>query len=302
MITLRKGHMGGQVIRWQGLIGIGETGDFDDRTEEATQAWQRQRGLEPDGVVGPKTWGAAGIVERETEDIDDLFFPKLRQVARDLGAHPVSMLAVMFSESGCRATAHNDNPKSLPPERRWNASGLIQFMPPILRGLGWAHGHEAFRRLTATDQLYWVQRYYSPHRGYLGSIGGLYVATFLPALIKHAGDPDFVLTAKNGPLPWAYSPNAAFDSNRDSSITVSELEQAVVRNCKGPRWDELFARMHEQDDVDTQPDLDAPTSDPIPQVITEIIEPENAASRPTTMPPVLHPIPDTLDPWRRRDE
>jgi hypothetical protein len=178
-----------------------------------------------------------------TQDIDELFFPRLDEVASELGAQPRHMLAVMYSESGCRADAWNDNPKNLPPEQRWNASGLIQVMPTTLRGLGWADGHAAFRRLSATEQLTYVRRYYDPYRGHLDTVAGLYVATFLPALVNHAGDPMFVLTAKGGPLGWAYAPNAAFDTNGDYAITVAELEDAVMRNCRGPRWAELNARL-----------------------------------------------------------
>jgi hypothetical protein len=263
MKTIRKGSTGDAVLTWQGILGIGESGDFDQITEDWTKAWQRQRGIEPDGVVGPKTWAVAGFVERVTTDIDDDFFPKLRLVAMALGARATDMLRVMYSESACRATAWNDNPKSLPPEKRWNASGLIQFMPPTLVGLGWTAGHAAFRETqNATAQLSWVHRYYMPYRGHLGTVGGLYVATFLPALIKHAGDRDFVLTAKAGVLPWAYGPNAAFDADKDLRITVGELEDAVARNCHGTRWDELLARLTAGDAVPTLPALDNPASSP----------------------------------------
>lgn len=178
-----------------------------------------------------------------TSDIDDAFFPRLIEVCTDLQCEPLHLMSVMMSEAGVRADAWNDNPKTLPPEQRWNASGLIQFMPATLIGLGWAHGHAAFRQLSATDQLPWVRAYFAPHRGKLVSIGAIYTATFLPALLSHAGDSDFVLTAKNGPLGWAYSPNAAFDANHDLAITVGELELAVVRNCHGPRWAELVSRL-----------------------------------------------------------
>lgn len=178
-----------------------------------------------------------------TKDLDVFFFPRLDEVANAIKAQPQHMLAVMFSESGCFATAHNDNPKNLPPEKRYNASGLIQFMPDTLRGLGWSAGHAAFRKLSATEQLSYVERYYRPYVGHLGTIAGLYVATFLPALLRHCGNPSFVLTAKNGPLGWAYAPNAAFDANLDFAITVGELESAVKRNARGPRWNEILARL-----------------------------------------------------------
>jgi len=44
-------------------------------------------------------------------------------------------------------------------------------------------------------------------------------------------------------LGWAYAPNAVFDRNKDYAITVGELEDAIARNCKGPRWAELTARL-----------------------------------------------------------
>lgn len=192
-----------------------------------------------------------------THDLDDHFFFRVEEVADDLLARPRDMLAVMMSESGISATAWNDNPKSLPPEKRWNASGLIQFMPATLTGLGWPAGHAAFRRLSATEQLTWVERYYRPYRGYLSSIGALYTATFLPALLKHASDPSFVLTAKAGPLGWAYAPNASFDANHDYAITVGELEDAVCRNCHGPRWAEVLRRLGASD-VGPETDADGP--------------------------------------------
>lgn len=178
-----------------------------------------------------------------TRDLDDYFFPRLDEIASSLGAQPRHMLAVMYSESGVSATAHNDAPKDRPPEKRYNASGLIQFMPATLPGLGWTAGHAAFRRLSATEQLTFVDRYYRPHRGHLDSIAGLYVATFLPALVRHAKDRSFVLTGKAGPLGWAYEPNAVFDRNRDLAITVGELEDAVARNARGARWDEILMRL-----------------------------------------------------------
>lgn len=171
----------------------------------------------------------------KSKDLSDQFFSGLRSIALKLEALPLDMLAVMMSESGVRADAHNPN---------GHASGLIQFMPKTLLNLGWSKGHEEFRKLSADQQLPFVERYYTPyaHYGQLDTIAGLYVATFLPALIKHTRDSSFVLTAKNGPLGWAYPPNSVFDVNHDYAITVQELEDAVHRNCQGPRWAEIKAR------------------------------------------------------------
>lgn len=64
---LRRGDSGELVRQWQFLLtarGYALTlgpadGIFGRRTERATKQFQKDRGLEPDGIVGPKTWAAA---------------------------------------------------------------------------------------------------------------------------------------------------------------------------------------------------------------------------------------------------
>ncbi len=54
--TLRRGATGDLVELIQEKIGITETGRFDAITEAAVRQFQRDRGLVPDGIVGPRTW------------------------------------------------------------------------------------------------------------------------------------------------------------------------------------------------------------------------------------------------------
>ncbi len=183
------------------------------------------------------------IAITHTQDLAPDFFAGIKDVAEELRADAKHMLCVMMSEGGVSARAHNP---------LGHASGLIQFMPQTLLNLGWRNGHEAFRQLSATEQLPYVLAYFSPFKGSLVSVAAFYTATFLPALVSHAGNPDFVLSAKNGPLGWAYGPNSSFDANRDMAITVGELDQAVRRNCVGPRWAEIINRLMETDD---EPDI-----------------------------------------------
>jgi peptidoglycan hydrolase-like protein with peptidoglycan-binding domain len=64
MATLYEGAKGPQVIELQQLLSrVGfkpgpADGAFGPHTKAAVEAFQRAHGLEPDGVVGPKTWGA----------------------------------------------------------------------------------------------------------------------------------------------------------------------------------------------------------------------------------------------------
>jgi len=59
--TLRRGATGDLVKEIQKAVGVGTSGDFDADTEAAARQFQRDRGLVPDGIFGPRTW--ATLVE-----------------------------------------------------------------------------------------------------------------------------------------------------------------------------------------------------------------------------------------------
>lgn len=57
-------------------------GDFGPRTRAAVVAFQRDRGLEVDGVVGPQTWGALSGAAPAPAPVSDVGQPTLSQGAR----------------------------------------------------------------------------------------------------------------------------------------------------------------------------------------------------------------------------
>jgi len=59
--TVRKGSKGETVKAVQKALGAKADGAFGPGTEAAVIAWQRSRGLVPDGIVGPSTLKAMGI-------------------------------------------------------------------------------------------------------------------------------------------------------------------------------------------------------------------------------------------------
>lgn len=175
---------------------------------------------------------------KHTPDLDASFFPRASIDCVELGIpRLLDYLMVANAESGILARARNP---------ATNASGLFQLMPANMPALGWTRGHEAFRALTATEQLPYFRRYFSPHRGKMLTAVGVYVATFLPAFVAHAGEADYVLVARRGlpdqHLGWAYEANAVFDANNDGRITVGELALAIERNWRGPRCAEVELR------------------------------------------------------------
>jgi putative chitinase len=53
--VLRRGSRGDTVAAMQLKLGLSGDGDFGPATERALMGWQRENGLEPDGIAGPAT-------------------------------------------------------------------------------------------------------------------------------------------------------------------------------------------------------------------------------------------------------
>lgn len=54
--TIRRGATGKLVEQVQKVVGVPVDGTFGPKTEAAVRAFQRSRGLVPDGIIGPQTW------------------------------------------------------------------------------------------------------------------------------------------------------------------------------------------------------------------------------------------------------
>jgi Putative peptidoglycan binding domain len=59
---LRLGSKGELVKQMQAKVGVKGDGDFGPNTETAVRTFQKNHGLVPDGIVGPKTWAALNMV------------------------------------------------------------------------------------------------------------------------------------------------------------------------------------------------------------------------------------------------
>lgn len=181
-----------------------------------------------------------------TADIPATFKGALVECCEHIGCKPIDLLCVMFSESQCRADAINDGPPGAPEGKRYNAVGLLQFMPQTLVNMGYLYGHQQFRHMDPIGQLKYVGAYFTQWQktgAPWDSVGRLYQATFVPATLATSREPDDVLVQRGGRLGWAYSANAVFDHDGNGSITIQELTDAVQRNCRGPRWEELVLRL-----------------------------------------------------------
>jgi N-acetylmuramoyl-L-alanine amidase/Putative peptidoglycan binding domain len=59
--TLRRGDTGDLVKQVQAKVNVTASGNFDGVTEAAVRQFQRDHGLVPDGIVGPRTWASLAI-------------------------------------------------------------------------------------------------------------------------------------------------------------------------------------------------------------------------------------------------
>lgn len=192
-----------------------------------------------DGIMGPKTRGAAGkhpdIADKykdllnkpnasfaniDTTTIQDPDFnKKVEKIASSLGVDSKDLIAIFKQESGVNPAAVN--PMS-------GATGLIQFMPDTAKRLGTST--QELKQMSAVDQLDYVYRYFKMVGVQPGmKLGDLYMAVFMP---KYVGAPDDTALGINGATGFSgkvYAQNKGLDKNRDGVITVADVKQSVQR-------------------------------------------------------------------------
>ena len=65
--VLKKGSRGEYVLAWQKMLNLNgyfcgiEDGIYGINTENAVKEWQLSHGLDPDGIIGKKTWASIGL-------------------------------------------------------------------------------------------------------------------------------------------------------------------------------------------------------------------------------------------------
>jgi peptidoglycan hydrolase-like protein with peptidoglycan-binding domain len=228
--TLRRGMSGEFVRQVQERLGVfPSNGQFGPRTEAAVRAFQREQGLVPDGIIGPRSWQAL-----DADDADDgsvggaaapgpqlawgakvspAFRQKVRVIAAEIGCEADSLMACMAFESGETFSPAVKN------QAGSGATGLIQFMPTTARALGTTTTQLA--AMSAEDQLDYVARYFRWFRG-VRTLEDVYMAILWPRAIGEAND--FVLF--QAPTK-TYRQNRGLDKNGDGKVTKLEAAAAV---------------------------------------------------------------------------
>lgn len=156
--------------------------------------------------------------------VSQAFRDRLFEICQILGVEPDYLMACMAFES-----AETFSP-SIKNAAGSGATGLIQFMPNTVRGLGTTTA--ALAALTAEQQLEWVLAYFMPYKGRLKTLADVYMAILWPAGI---GKPDDWTLWDEVSRPTTYRQNAGLDLNKDGKITKAEAATMVLAKLERGR-------------------------------------------------------------------
>lgn len=199
----------------------GTDGQWGGKTQAAYEAWRAdhpQQIAQGTGYTAPSGYDYNQITGVEgNRNITPEFLRELEGVAGRVGAQPEHLLATMSFETGGRFTTDVVNPRS-------GATGLIQFMPDTAAGLGTST--DALSRMTPTEQLSYVERYFEPHRGRLGDLEGVYTSVL-------GGRPMDAETTMFSQGTQSYHQNRELDINGDGRITAAEATSHVRSRMGG---------------------------------------------------------------------
>lgn len=180
--------------------------------------------MPPTAVLPSETY-----TDKSEEASSPKFADKVIDIAKDLGARPEHLMAVMRFETQ----------DTLSPKKKNNAgskaTGLIQFMPKTAQGLLKTKTKEAaiklLENMTAVEQLDYVKKHLLPFKGKLNTLDDLYMAVLLPSAVGKS--PNYPLfkedkTAIRKELT-AYWQNRGLDINKDGIITKAEAASKVKK-------------------------------------------------------------------------
>lgn len=152
----------------------------------------------------------------KVKDNRTAFGEKVISIASKLGIPADWLMFPMYFESGLNYKAVNPYT---------NAYGLIQFMPATIKALGYTS--EQFKKFSNVQQLDAVYKYFLPYKSKIKRPIDAYMAVFFPAAIGKSDST--VIEAKNLSASTIAKVNPVFDLDKNGTITVSEISQALMK-------------------------------------------------------------------------
>lgn len=164
---------------------------------------------------GPSSYSPGTIPKEVSKDTE--FTKGVSELAKKYNIPEDYLYAVMGFETG------GTFDPSITNKAGSGATGLIQFMPSTAKGLGTSTGELA--KMTRTQQLKYVDKYFSGTLNKGASLSDVYMSVLMPAAV---GKPDnTVLFGPGGIIPNGYSQNSGLDLNKDGKITKAEATKKV---------------------------------------------------------------------------
>lgn len=160
-------------------------------------------------AVGATLRKLKNLVEKTTPE----FRSALCDVADRLGIDPNWLATVIAFETGYTWSPSVRNKQS-------GATGLIQFLPSTAAGLGTTVDELA--RMTAVQQLYWVEKYFKGRTSKVHRLEDLYLLVLYPVAV---GTPDDHVVFSSPSK--AYVQNASFDTGKKGFVTTADVTKTI---------------------------------------------------------------------------
>ena len=185
------------------------------------------------------------------------FYPKLVEMCSRSGIKPEDLLNIMVSESGIgRNQGKGDS-----------AAGLIQFILPTLKGMGYQGTQEDFRHLSGEEQIPYIEKFIKNKGMKFNSAAQYYVANFWPVALNLPGikkeDPGTIFVEENPErvgkyskkyydigykIPAsqeidAYKSNPLFHKTVPGAITYGDMIKQTEENKRNPIYQQAIAAM-----------------------------------------------------------
>lgn len=188
------------------------------------------------------------------------FRRRVLHMATRLEVDPSWLMAVMYFESRLNPQAVNVLS---------GATGLIQFMPSTAIELNTTV--EALVRMTAVEQLDYVERYFNRYKAKLKTLADVYMAVFWPRAMGQPGSYAIV----SDPESKVYIQNKGLDLNKDGTITKDEAASYAIKALTEGMNFATEERESRPDTFDTEGDRMVDTTNTLNTVagITSIFNP-----------------------------
>lgn len=183
-----------------------------------------------DGLWGPKSEAAYKEYSISNEGNINLSIAWSAKVSKEFVERVVAMCERLKMDSNganymmaCMAweTGETFSPKILNGAGS-GSTGLIQFMPKTAIGLGTTV--EELAKMSAEDQLVYVEKHFKPFKGKLKTLADVYSTIIYP---KAVGKPDDYVLFSGGTI--AYRQNMGIDINKDGKCTKEEAAAKVMQ-------------------------------------------------------------------------